>query len=660
MSTSPPERADQPSAGDASRRRWPTGWLLFWAACLAVPLPLLVPYLVSLWPLEHYQYFPLALLAVALMAHGRWDRRPNPPAGVFGWALLLGGLLAVAAGIPIFSPWLGAVGFVLIAAAALWSSREPAGFRLLGLALPLLMILRLPLELDELLIIRLQGWTTRLASWLLDLVAIPHLVNGNVIELTSRELFVAEACSGIQSVFTLLFLASLLVAYKRHPIWFVPGYWLAAVLAAMLGNSLRVAIVAVAEASYGLDWATGLAHDLVGYTTLLIASLLLLSFDQFAMAMLHPIQGRVPDVEGWTNPLVQLWDQLVGGRRYELEQAAFAAGGASLALDDPAGTAQQADVAASPAGQQPEERPAASREAQSPPAESMVLRSTATGASAPGLAHVVIVTLGLSVLSLSTYTVATSWSAPGQRLAEGELRSDYFVPPAGLLDGIGGDYRLIDYEVARDSDNPRLGKAADIWTFGDDALQFQVVLSQPYFGWKELCVCYENLHWRLVDRAVLDMARPLDTQTPSWAGDAYALARFQRESGRRDAGGDTQDHGYLLFSALGYDGQIAAPPASLGTTSRLTSRIARGAGAPRDDMMMLQLWLQRPQRLDDEQLRLIKDLFWRARIRVIEAILADQGDLAEPAEAEPGGDQPDSPPAAAATWPTSRLMPQES
>jgi exosortase len=127
-------------------------------------------------------------------------------------------------GILIASPWVCTVAMLLFFLSFFASARDFDGRSLVDLALPLVMVINLPLGYDQLLSIRLQQVTTALSSVVLDVLAIPHAVSNNVIRLASRELFVAEACSGIQSVFTLMFLATLLVSFCRRPIWVTPIY----------------------------------------------------------------------------------------------------------------------------------------------------------------------------------------------------------------------------------------------------------------------------------------------------------------------------------------------------------------------------------------------------------------------------------------------------
>lgn len=565
----------------------------FWLAALLATVPLVGEYLVGLLKIDHYQYVPLALLCVAGLAWARSDREVYLPRNWFTWLWVLAGLFALLVAIYLHSPWIGMASFVLLSSAWLFTSREPDGRSLIGLSLPLLMVLRLPLGWDAELIIRLQRWTTRLASYLLDVVRIPHYTHGNVIGLGSRELFVAEACSGIQSVFTLLFLASLWVAYRRYPLWYAPVYWCVAIMAAILGNAVRVGLVAIGDVWLGVDWATGTSHELVGYFALVLATLLLLSFDQFFRCWLHPILSATPDNRYIEDPLVRVWDRWITGslathRLWHEEEETY---GSTVARSDGSGRGD-------------------SRQPSWTPPIRWVYAHVWIG----GFLGV------MSLLLVVGTSVANSRTDP---LAN---RVDSFVPSDSVLGDRVGRLAVLDHEIARDGAEQRLGLAADIWTIGDDRLQGQVVLSQPYFGWHELCVCYENIQWRLVDRAVLTAAVPADAD--GGGSREYAMARFRNHDNR---------YGYLWFSAITYDGTSIAPPPGLGTISRLgrrfnTDHVYDG------ELMMLQLWVESPQRLEPDDLQLLKESFEQARGRIMREAATSAGVSLPRRESEGHGD----------------------
>lgn len=121
----------------------------------------------------------------------------------------------------------------------------------------------------------LQLWASRLASSFLGLIHVPVLLEGNILILPNYTLQVAEACSGIRSLLSLM---ALIVGY---------GYfaerrnWLRVLLVALtvpiaiLSNSLRVFGTAVATYRIGPEWAHGFLHEMAGLAVFLLAAALI-------------------------------------------------------------------------------------------------------------------------------------------------------------------------------------------------------------------------------------------------------------------------------------------------------------------------------------------------------------------------------------------------
>lgn len=280
-------------------------------------LPMLWVYYSRLWMQEHYQFFPFALGAFGWFL---WTRFKGPfvltpftlgVAAVDVLLLLVGTLV-------LQSPWLVALGFVcwcFVIAAGLEDREFEMSLGYLVL-LPLL-TLRLPLGWDTAVIQWLQRVTTAVASLILNDFGYLHLREGNVIEFPGKRFLVADACSGVQSLFTLLFLGALIsCGYRRK--W---GHSLFVLLCAAgfagLMNVARVYVIAVAWDAYGLDLASGWPHDVVGYVALISAALLVLSADAFVFFVFSP----VPDMAGqgmsalYRNPLVVFWNVCFLSRR---------------------------------------------------------------------------------------------------------------------------------------------------------------------------------------------------------------------------------------------------------------------------------------------------------------------------------------------------------
>ena len=572
---------------------------MVWGALLIASLPLFAYYLYTLYREDrtHYQFVPLALLSVVVLFKSRWDRILRRPSGWFAWLLITLGLIAIASASYVFSPLMGAIAFVAFGAALLWSSFDGDGKRLIGLALPLAMVVHLPLGLDHLLIVKLQQVTTKITAVLLDRLSVPHMTTGNVIGLVNRELFVAEACSGIQSVFTLLFIASFLVAYRKYPLWFAPPLWLAALVMAVLGNSLRVTIVALASVWMEKDWTAGVSHELVGYASLGIATLLLLAFDQFLQAMFHPIRRT-----DWFNPaasknsLVKGWDKWIAWLDPSVaisdKLAPAYAGGGSGSYSrnaDRGDVARGVNLAAPPLA-----------EIASPQPVSAKVKMLLTG----GIAMAALLTAWLS------YRIVGDVRARMVRVTLTAEEQPLFNPPGETISGMLGNLPVTKYELVRDAATSKVGLPADIWTVGNDRVSGQFLLSQPYPEWHDLCICYQVRDWELVDSDIL-RAAPGQQPVPN-APSGIGFARFRK---------DGQRNGYLWVSAITYDGKPVEPPPPMASATPLARRLGEYVEpVVTGNLMMVQLWVETSGRLTPEELLNLRVAFDEGRQRITDVV----------------------------------------
>ncbi len=552
-----------------------TKWRYFWLLLLAVSLPMMLPYLSNLWVREQYRYFPFVLLAVGWFVAARWDREFVAPRGRTSWLAISLGFACVAAGIFLPSMWLAAVGFVTFATAFLISIKGPADKTLFAVAVPLLLLLHLPLGYDHLLIIQLQRITTGLSSLLLDGLAVPHAVSNNVIQLATRELFVAEACSGIQSVFTLTFIATVLVVAYRRSIWLTPIYVLISILLAVAANVVRVSAVAVGDVWFSVDLALGWQHELVGYVALIISVLLLLSFDQLVIGLLHPIDPRGDSTD--RNPLITLWNHVVSDQaRTKGEHRANHYH--SHEADDEADSITESYLA-------------------------KVWQVT-------WLRRVFISVA--SVLALSSFIQMINLQ---RRVDVSEPSTEVvFVPPSDVFDDEYGSIHITSHEVMRGASDPRLGENADIWHFeiNDLDVEAQIVLSQPYTGWHELCVCYEAADWTMVHR---DVQGSKDGSIDDQPYQPLALARFKRQQGQ---------YAYLLYSGFDPAGDVLMPPARPGKLgARFLDFSHTGDEYVRPNVLMLQMFVVVPHKLDPAVIRSLAADFVQLRSDLLDRLRAE-------------------------------------
>ena len=269
--------------------------------------PLLYSYFVLLWELDHYQFFPFAIVALGWLIYERHDRRR------FHWSwfsslLVLLDLILVGAGIALPSPWPVMAGLLCSFVAVTLALRDKeTGRSLLYLAPIAMLLLRIPLGFDLRLIAWMQSVTTQVASVVLHRFKYLHFRAGNVLELSDKTLLVEEACSGIQSLFTVLFLAAVIVVWNRRMFVHTVLLLLSAVFWAAVFNVLRVVGIAVAWRQYNLDLTLEWQHSAWGYVVLLASILFLICTDVFLASLTSPVPDEIPN-GSFRNPLAMMWN----------------------------------------------------------------------------------------------------------------------------------------------------------------------------------------------------------------------------------------------------------------------------------------------------------------------------------------------------------------
>jgi exosortase len=136
----------------------------------------------------------------------------------------------------------------------------------------------------------LQLVASRAAETVMSAAGIPVLREGNVLELPAMKLEVAQACSGIRSLVSLIAVALLLGKLAGARRWARAALVVLAVPIAIVANAARVAGTGVAAQWLGPYAAEGFFHEFAGWVVFVAALVLLLGA--------HRCLRRVP---GWRN-----------------------------------------------------------------------------------------------------------------------------------------------------------------------------------------------------------------------------------------------------------------------------------------------------------------------------------------------------------------------
>ena len=121
----------------------------------------------------------------------------------------------------------------------------------------------------------LQLLASKLATDLLELVGVPVLRQGNVIYLAAIPLDVAEACSGIRSLLTLVTLAIIYGYLMETRMWVRVVLALSAVPIAVAANSFRIFGTGLLVQYWDPDKAQGFFHTFSGWLIYVVALFML-------------------------------------------------------------------------------------------------------------------------------------------------------------------------------------------------------------------------------------------------------------------------------------------------------------------------------------------------------------------------------------------------
>lgn len=134
----------------------------------------------------------------------------------------------------------------------------------------LLFMIPIPQIIYARLTLSLQMLASRLGELLIGWMGIPVLRTGNLLELPSQTLDIADACSGIRSLLSLSFLSLIYAYFTDKRIWMRWALLIATVPIAIAANGIRVAVTGwLSERDTKL--AQGAYHEMEGYLVFVVA-----------------------------------------------------------------------------------------------------------------------------------------------------------------------------------------------------------------------------------------------------------------------------------------------------------------------------------------------------------------------------------------------------
>lgn len=125
----------------------------------------------------------------------------------------------------------------------------------------------------------LQLLASRVSTEALNVMQIPVLREGNVLELAQQKLSVVEACSGIRSLLSLTFLSLVYGYFFESKMWMRVVLFLSTIPIAIIANASRVTLTGVLT-EYKPELAEGFFHTASGWVIFMVALAILIALHQ--------------------------------------------------------------------------------------------------------------------------------------------------------------------------------------------------------------------------------------------------------------------------------------------------------------------------------------------------------------------------------------------
>jgi hypothetical protein len=301
-------------------------FLLPYLIMAATQLPLVVLYLRGLWiERPHYRLLPVAFAGCGLFLYRRWPRVGEPvffsstKSDLFLAAAVVTGLLATI----FLSPWAGYAALLCVLASLLARTNDRQIFgTLLAALVPLAVLLQPPVAIDfdtvqgdVQLLAFLDTAASTFASDCLDLMGYPHNIAGHRMEFPVGEFSATELGNGTLSVYTLLILTGLFVAWQRMPMF--RGFMLlaAACFWFMTFEAVALMISVIGETSFEKDYySPGPGNRVLQIGVLLLAGLLTALSERLLAFLFGPVDIQAIDENvSWQDRMCRFWNAAIAG-----------------------------------------------------------------------------------------------------------------------------------------------------------------------------------------------------------------------------------------------------------------------------------------------------------------------------------------------------------
>jgi exosortase len=129
----------------------------------------------------------------------------------------------------------------------------------------LCLMLPLPASVHTSLLLPLQSWATVSAVFCLEMIGYDVIRTGNIIDINGTTVAVIEACNGLRMIMAFFVIGGFIVLLSRRPKWEKLLVFLSGVPIALLCNTIRLTVTAIAFTYVKGEYWEKIFHDFGGY-----------------------------------------------------------------------------------------------------------------------------------------------------------------------------------------------------------------------------------------------------------------------------------------------------------------------------------------------------------------------------------------------------------
>jgi exosortase B len=272
-------------------------WLIALAGFAAMYLPVWWIAANGIWQTDDNGHGPIILAVALYLFWSKWRDIVDAPAGpapALGWPLFAVGLLLYVFGRAFSISSVEFASQIFVVAATLLLIKGPPALRAAWFpVLYMVFMIPLPGSLVDAVTGPLKQWISDIVESILYVAGYPIARTGVILSIGQYQLLVADACSGLHSMFSLSALGTLFMYLMARKSRLHNAIMLAAILpVAFVANIVRVIVLVLVTYHLGDEAGQGFLHGTAGIVLMIVALCILFALDALLKLVLRERPSR--------------------------------------------------------------------------------------------------------------------------------------------------------------------------------------------------------------------------------------------------------------------------------------------------------------------------------------------------------------------------------